>query len=201
MITSMSNMIRAEGLGLSHLRALSAFPFLVLLSSCSLAATGEGAEGEGGAPTVPVAAQAAAPADREAAVLDPAGPALGQTGAPAPRLPSDEPVSETTRIISKVELAKAFNKPDKIGCFITFAYRGFQPETLISDSPCTELHLSFVDQADLQRQNDWERLDSFQQGYVKNSPDGKVLYVEGEFAAAIYPIGYAGTTEEIWVSD
>lgn len=196
MIISMSNMIRVEGSALSHLCRLAALPLAAFLSSCSLAASGEGGEAEA------ERAAAAEPASlTQNGQADQTGPVLGQTGAPAPRLPSDEPPAETNRVISMVELAKAFDRPGKIGCFITFAYRGFQPETLISDSPCTELTVSFVDQAVLERHNDWDRLDSFQQGYVKNSPDGKVLYVEGEFAAAIYPIGYTGTTEEIWVSD
>ena len=174
------------------------FAALLLASLASACSAAEPADSDA------VTAAQAAQSSSDAALRDdgqPGGPVPGQTGVPAPRLPTDAPPAAETTIISKVELSEQFNRPGKVGCYITFAYRGFTPEDVISDSPCEELTVLFVDQAFLERQNDWDRLDSFQKASVSKLPDGKVLYVEGEFAAAIYPIGYTGTTEEIWVSD
>jgi hypothetical protein len=163
-----------------------------LLAACSAPEASEAADAQ------PEPAAPSAAPDRAASAES---PVLGQTGLPGPRLPSDAAPAERTQVISKVELAEAFKRPDKVGCLITFAYRGFTPDQALSDTPCSELHVAFVDRQFLEKQNDWERLDSFQQDAVTKLPDGKVLYLEGEFAAAIYPIGLTGTIEEIWVSD
>jgi hypothetical protein len=195
MITSMSNMILAKLFGSRGSARAAGCISVALLSACSAPGTAETAGQERD--------QLEQPDKSAGERLDERtnGPVLGQTGVPAPPLASDEPLATETSVISKVELAVAFKRPEKIGCYITFAYRGFQPDVVISNSPCSELDVGFVDQTTLKSQDDWDRLDSFQQANVNNMPDGKVLYVGGEFAAAIYPIGLTGTSEEIWISD
>jgi hypothetical protein len=128
---------------------------------------------------------------------------VGQTGAPARPLADAGDVAATSRIIGKEELARKFPaRGDKIGCFITFAYAGEQPETLIwDDEPCTALTAMFMSPADLKQSKDWERLDSGDQQTITALPGQQVLYVGGEFTASIYPLGGNHLTYEVVVSD
>jgi hypothetical protein len=143
--------------------------------------------------------------ESEAAVASPAQEAAepGQTGAPARPLPGEGDVAATSRIIGKEELARKFPaRGDKIGCFITFAYAGEQPETLIwDDEPCTALTAKFMTPADLKQSHDWDLLDSGDQQTIIALPDQQVLYVGGEFTASIYPLGDNHLTYEVVVSD
>jgi hypothetical protein len=128
---------------------------------------------------------------------------VGQTGAPAQPLPDAGDVAATSRIIGKEELARKFPaRADKIGCFITFAYAGEQPETLIwDDEPCTALTTTFMSPAELKQSNDWDQLDSGDQQTIMALPGQQVLYVGGEFTASIYPLGGNHLTYEVVVSD
>lgn len=128
---------------------------------------------------------------------------LGQTGAPAQPLPGEGHAAATSRIIGKEELAKKFPaRGDKIGCFITFAYAGESPETLIwDDEPCTALTAMFMTPAELKQSDDWNRLDRRDQQAIMALPEQRVLYVGGEFTASIYPLGSNHLTYEVVVSD
>ena len=128
---------------------------------------------------------------------------VGRTGAPAQPLPAEGDVAATSRIIGKEELAEKFPaRGDKVGCFITFAYKGEQPETLIwDDEPCTALTAMFMTPADLKQSDDWNRLDTGDQQTIMALPDQRVLYVGGEFTASIYPLGSNHLTYEVVVSD
>lgn len=125
------------------------------------------------------------------------------TGVPAQPLRDAGAVSTTSRVISKEEMSQKFTDrgPDP-GCFITFAYAGYVPETLIWDGePCTALTALFMSPADLERHNEWERLDANDQEKVLALPDQRVFYVGGEFTASVYPLDYNKLTYEIVVAD
>jgi hypothetical protein len=88
------------------------------------------------------------------------------------------------------------------GCFITFAYAGYAPETLIwDDEPCAALTAMFMTPAELERSNDWERLEAADQQKVMALPEQRVLYVGGEFTASVYPLDTNNLTYEIVVTD
>lgn len=125
------------------------------------------------------------------------------SGAPAQPLPGNADSSASSRIIGKEELARKFpERGDKVGCFITFAYRGEAPETLIWDGePCSALTTIFMTPDDLRQSDDWARLESGDREKVMALPDQRVLYVGGEFTASIYPLDINHLTYEVVVSD
>lgn len=88
------------------------------------------------------------------------------------------------------------------GCFITFAYAGYAPETLIWDGePCPALTALFMTPAELKEDNDWDRLAAADQSKVMALPDQRVLYVGGQFTASVYPLDYNNLSYEIVVTD
>lgn len=125
------------------------------------------------------------------------------TGAPAQPEPNSGDVSPASQVITKEEMPRKFpDRGGKPGCFITFAYAGYAPETLIWEGePCTAVTTRFLSPAELKQFNDWDRLDVSDQAKVMALPDRRVLYVEGEFTASIYPLDYNNLTYEIVVSD
>jgi hypothetical protein len=187
MITCISSLTLPDRSIRAVRRAAEAGFMLAALAGCGNAPAA-GSESE--------AAAAAASPVQEA--LEP-----GRTGAPAQPLADAGDVAATSRVISKEELAQKFpGNGAKAGCFITFAYAGELPETLIwDDEPCTALTTLFMTPADLKRSNDWDRLDSTDQQKVMALPDQRVLYVGGEFTASIYPLDTNNLTYEIVVSD
>ncbi|MGB3472197.1 MAG: hypothetical protein WBA51_15375 [Erythrobacter sp.] len=191
MITCTSNTILTRLM----LRAFVASVPVLLLAACSGEATLANAD-EGRAPTEGATAEAMTPAGASSAQ------APRVTGAPAQPSP-DGPVSETSRLISAVELSDQF--PDRKvgeGCFITFAYRGYPPETLIwNKEPCSALSIAFRDRASLEQYDDWDRLNEYDKERFAALPDGEVFYVEGQFTASIYPIDYNHLTYEVVVTD
>ncbi len=126
-----------------------------------------------------------------------------QTGAPAQPLSGEGDRSATSRIIGKEELARKFpQRGDKVGCFITFAYAGEAPETLIwDDEPCSALTTIFMTPAELKESDDWDRLESGDREKIMALPDQRVLYVGGEFTASVYPLDINHLTYEVVVSD
>jgi hypothetical protein len=187
MIICMSNLILIDFAAPSLLGAAAAVLALPALAGCG-SAPAAGSE----------SAAAAAVASPVQETLEP-----GRTGAPAQPLADAGDVVATSRIISKEELAQKFpGNGAKVGCFITFAYAGEPPETLIwGDEPCTALTTLFMTPADLKRSNDWDRLDVTDQQKVMALPEQRVLYVGGEFTASIYPLDTNNLTFEIVVSD
>lgn len=122
------------------------------------------------------------------------------SGTPAQPLPPDQAgkVHTTTHIIAQQDTADAGDP----ACTIRFAYVGFTEESLIWDGePCAALTATFFGQSDLERLGKWERLDDHARERVAASPDGKVLYVEGQFTASIYPIDINQLTYEVAVAD
>jgi hypothetical protein len=108
-----------------------------------------------------------------------------------------------SRVISMEDMRDKFpDRGGEPGCFITFAYRGETPKTLVWDrEPCAEVTARFADRAFLEASDNWARLDTAQQNDVTDAPGGEVLYVEGQFTAAIYPLGSNNLTYEVVVSD
>lgn len=136
------------------------------------------------------------------AIAEPQDPAK-LTGTPAlPPSSEKEPAAQSS-VISMEDMSEKFAGRDKgPGCFITFAYRGYAPETLIWDGePCRDLTARFGGQAFLEQYDNWARLDAAQQADIAKTPDGEVFYVEGQFTASIYPIGITGLTYEVVVTD
>lgn len=141
-------------------------------------------------------AQSAEPPTAQTAAVQP-------TGAPALPVPDDAAIADRSQVISMEDMAAKFPSKGKgPGCFITFAYRGYAPETLIWDGePCSALTAQFGDQTFLKAHGNWDRLDPSQQADVAKAPEGEVFYVEGQFTASIYPIGLNRLTYEVAVSD
>jgi hypothetical protein len=186
----MSNMTRTDAVCSRVSRLALAGIGVLALAGCGNAAQG-GAE-TATAPDQPMVAAAAAQSD-----------APKYTGSPAQPLPDAGPVSPSSRVISKEEMAQKFPGQGKgPGCFITFAYAGYAPETLIwNDEPCGALTTAFVTPADLNKDNDWDRLDATDQAKVMALPEQRVFYVGGEFTASIYPLDHNRLTFEIAVAD
>jgi hypothetical protein len=187
MITCMSNLIRTDAD-----RSFAGRLGLIGLCAAALAACGNAPATEPEASTAPdqaiQVAQAAAPQG---------------TGAPAQSLEDAGAVSQISRVISKEEMAQKFPGRGKgPGCFITFAYAGYAPETLIwDDEPCGALTAEFFTPAELERSNDWERLEATDQQKVMALPGQRVLYVGGEFTASVYPLDTNNLTYEVVVTD
>lgn len=187
MITCMSNLIRAD-----TVRTLAGRLGLICLGTAALAACGNAPASEADASAVP-----------DQAVQSGQAGASPATGVPAQPLADAGAISPTSRVISKEEMAQKF--PDRgkgSGCFITFAYAGHAPETLIwDDEPCGGLTAQFLTPAELERTNDWERLEAADQQKVMALPEQRVLYVGGEFTASVYPLDGNGLTYDIVVTD
>lgn len=128
----------------------------------------------------------------------------GRMGAvPALPIANDAATATRSAVLSMEAMAEKFpSRGSEPGCFITFAYRGYVPETLIWDGEaCEELTMRFGDRAFLEAYGNWDRLDSSQKEDVTSGPDGRVFYVEGRSTASIYPIGTSGLTYEVVVTD
>jgi hypothetical protein len=90
----------------------------------------------------------------------------------------------------------------KTACKIDFVYDGFDPEDLFWDNEaCDAVSAEMVDRVWLEKNGKWEKLDSFAQKQIAEMPNGKVRYVEGAFAASLYPIGTTQQSYEISVAD
>ena len=135
--------------------------------------------------------------------IEPSGTPEPLSGVPAPNPASDAAPSQESGVLSMEALSEKFpDREGEQGCFISFAYRGYAPETLIWDGePCDSLTTRFGDRAFLEAYDNWDRLDASQKEHVLQGPESRVLYVEGEFTASIYPIGINGLTYEIVVTD
>lgn len=187
----MSNMIRVSLAFFGRQRLLAAAIGWVFLTGCDHAP-----EDKTGAPQ---------PSDQNR--LNVAADAIDATpisgSLPAQPLPDAGAVSPTSRVISLEEMPQKFpaNGPEP-GCFITFAYAGYPPETLIwKREPCSALTVQFMTPADLKKYNDWERLAAVDHRKVLALPDQRVLYVGGEFTASVYPLDINSLTYEVVVSD
>lgn len=190
MITCMSSMTRDSGRRSSPRLAFVIAGFAVALTGCGNTSV---AEPQSDAKPDPALVQAAA--------VEPTSPP--NTGTPAQPAPNSGDISPVSQVISKEEMPLKFpDRGGKPGCFITFAYAGHPPETLIWDGePCTAVTTLFLSPAELKKNNDWDRLALSDQGKVMALPDQRVLYVGGEFTASVYPLDYNNLTYEIVVSD
>lgn len=188
----MSNLIRTNVAG----RLLQ---LVIVTAVCAGALSGCG-----NVPTSEAQAQAGATLDQPLAQAS----AVNQAGSPTTDAPA-EPQTEggailpTSRVISKEEMSQKFpDRGDESGCFITFAYAGHAPETLIWDrESCTALNAQFMTPAELKKYNDWDRLDADDQRNVMALPERRVLYVGGQFTASVYPLGHNNLTYQVVVTD
>ncbi len=103
---------------------------------------------------------------------------------------------------SRILAKKDFILRGKPSCKIDFIYVGHKAEDLFWEGEtCKEVSARMVDRAFLEKYRKWDRLDSFARKHVLGMPGGKVLYVEGQFTASIYPIGTTRQSYEIAVAD
>lgn len=143
------------------------------------------------------------PADRDGPVplakgtLDASGNDLRPTGAPGPA-PRGSDRYKVSQVLGKRD--RTLQGGDQV-CDINFVYAGRLSENVFWEEPCRTVTAMMMDRAQLERLNRWERLDEFQQKFVQQMPGGLVLYVGGEFSAAVYPYGTTGTVEEVAVAD
>lgn len=108
------------------------------------------------------------------------------------------PPPVVSRVIGKQDRRIAGGKK---ACAIAFVYAGRAPEDVFWGEPCAAVTAIMVDRADLERLNRWNRLDRFQQQFVKRMPGGRVLYVEGTFSASVYPVDDTGSSIEVEIAD
>jgi hypothetical protein len=124
-------------------------------------------------------------------------PTSKPTATPPPTK-SEKPSEEVSRIIGKADVT-VHGKPS---CKIDFTYVGFESEDLFWDGEtCAHVTAQMINQVDLERLGKWQRLDDFERRQVNQLPGGKVLYVEGAFAASIYPVGTTRLSYEVSVAD
>ncbi|MCK0128672.1 hypothetical protein [Erythrobacter sp. F6033] len=144
--------------------------------------------------------EASAPRADEDTAAATSDPPLAQSSIidPADDAGPSEAIATETAISSKKDMKQG----DKPACMIEFAYEGYNPETLIWEGEtCDNVKASLLDPKGLKSLGKWDRLDEFAQGHVEKLPDDKVLYVEGEFTASIYPVGTTRESYEVTVAD
>ena len=124
------------------------------------------------------------------------GTPLGHTGTPALSA-RDQPLSDTTEIFSMRDTAMQAGP----ACRIDFAYAGYERESVFWLEPCADVTAKFMDRAQLEQLNRWERIDDYGRDAIAKRTDGQVLYVGGTFAASVYPVDYNHHTIEISVAD
>ena len=126
---------------------------------------------------------------------DPASP-LGHTGTPA-QSPEDQPLPDTTEILSMRDTTMQ----EGPACRIDFAYTGYERESVFWMEPCADVTAKFMDRAQLEQLNRWERIDDYGRNAIAKRTGGQVLYVGGTFAASVYPVDYNYHTIEISIAD
>ena len=109
-----------------------------------------------------------------------------------------KPSATASRVLGKQDIKLAGGKPV---CEVRFVYAGSEPENVFWDEPCASVTAIMIGRRELEAQNDWEALDSFDREFVEAMPGGRVLYVSGAFSASIYPLGTTGVSHEVAVSD
>jgi hypothetical protein len=111
----------------------------------------------------------------------------------------DSKAAEASRVTGQKDMTlKAGGKV----CKIDFVYSGYGPDSLFWDGEnCNAVSATMVGRDFLEQFDKWERLDSAAQKHIMEMPGGKVLYVEGEFTASVYPVGATGDRYEIAVAD
>lgn len=183
--------------------AMAAALFCTALAGCSAAAPlppeneAAGAVDPAGNQPQPRAAAPSAPARAGDTQADATADTLRPTGAPGPA-PRASDRYKVSQLLGKRDRTLAGG--DKV-CDISFVYAGREAEGVFWEEPCRAVTATMMDRAGLERLNRWERLDAFQQRFVEQMPGGLVLYVGGEFSAAVYPYGTTGTVEEVTVAD
>lgn len=116
----------------------------------------------------------------------------------APERSADSRIARKSAVIGKRDISQDGTP----ACFVEFSYAGHAPETLIWEGEeCARLNVTLMDPAELRELGKWKRLDDFAQKHVRELTDGKVLYVEGEFTASVYPVGTTGQSYEVSVAD
>lgn len=124
-------------------------------------------------------------------------PPLGHSGVPGPPFPNG-PDAETSHIIAKND--KTMNDGRTV-CLIDFSYAGYPPQLAKWDEPCADITAKFMDQAQLEKLNRWERIDNVGRGSIAKRTNGQVLYIEGTSSAAVYPLDDTNTPMETFVAD
>ena len=125
------------------------------------------------------------------------GQELRPTGAPAPA-PRSSNAFATSKLLGKKDRKMV---DGEIACYVDFVYAGEEPQQTVWGDPCAKVSAGMIGRTRMETLGWWEKLDAFQRGYVEKMPGGQVLYVEGEFSAAIYPKDETGTAIEITVAD
>jgi hypothetical protein len=138
---------------------------------------------------------ASAQQNSKAIAATPAKPAQPKTDS---QVSGGQPAGEVSRVIGK----KTIQLKGKSACKIDFVYAGHDPEDLFWDGEaCDAVTTAMVNQADLEKLGQWEKLDAFTQKHISAMPGGKVLYIEGGFTASVYPMGTEQQSYEISVAD
>lgn len=118
------------------------------------------------------------------------------------------PVPPATIDTEKIEGASAIlsQKDTRVNdvpsCAMTVRYSG-ETEQLVTwnGAYCTELTIAFVDPKKMRSLGFYDRLSDDARDDINRCSDGRTLYVEGEFTAAIYPLNSAHLIYELHVAD
>jgi hypothetical protein len=195
----MSNMIRTE-MPATETRNRHRTGTLLLASlslamvSCSGGATATGSN-EATPAVTNLAPEPALPAETNTAGEIVAN--AQQTGAPAPAPKSSDKYA-TSQVLGKSDKKMVSGK---IACIVNFVYAGQEPQIMLWEEPCAKVDAGMIDRAKLEELGWWEKLDEYARKFVEGMPGGKVLYINGEFSASVFPVGTTGTPYEVEVAD
>ena len=70
-----------------------------------------------------------------------------------------------------------------------------------TNESCKKLTIAFLSLSDLKKMGKLPKLSEEAQDDLLRMKNGRVLYIEGEVASAIYPINVFGRVYTVWIAD
>ncbi|PXA95873.1 hypothetical protein DMC47_18940 [Nostoc sp. 3335mG] len=119
--------------------------------------------------------------------------AYGASAAP----PRQSDASRVSKFLGKAP-GKSASGPS---CRIDYVYAGYEPQSEVWREACDKVTAGMIGRDRLEELGWWDKLDDVARKFIGDMPEGKVLYIEGEFSASVYPIGVSGHVSEIEVAD
>ncbi len=110
-----------------------------------------------------------------------------------------EPSTASTELLSEIE---SYDSHGAFGCAMNVIYPG-QVAQLVAwtNESCKKLTIAFLSLSDLKKMGKLPKLSEEAQDDLLRMKNGRVLYIEGEVASAIYPINVFGRVYTVWIAD
>ena len=110
-----------------------------------------------------------------------------------------EPSKATTELLSEIE---SYDSHGTFGCAMNVIYPG-QVAQLVdwTHESCSKLTIAFLSLSDLKKMGKLPRLSEEVKDDLLRMKNGRVLYIEGEAASAIYPLNVFDRVYTAWISD